>query len=241
MGLADLVAGQAPLACPAREDLKAPLDQLQFKPAYTTPTNNHHCPTQILVNYREEYSCQARTWTQIQGPNSGSCPAGISHIYWPLSVNNTTGQFKDTVIREASTENLPTQNSCQDSVMSDVDMTETNQDLIDWSEGEEEQERKTLEERVKRLKIKKIQALPQASTSQGNIRKPHSKAPQKQAPEIEIVLDNPSREADIRKLVKAHVQNHQDFKLYQAQNQMEEARTAIKKAMDSQKTLHKLK
>ncbi|KAI8453569.1 hypothetical protein BY996DRAFT_6464514 [Phakopsora pachyrhizi] len=113
---------------------------------------------------------------------------------------------------------------------------ETNQDLIDWSKGEEKQERKTLEERVKRLRIKKIQALPQASNSQGNTRKPHSKAP-----EIEIVLDNPSREADIQKLVKVHMQNYQDFKLLLVQNQMEEAKTAIKKAMDSQKTLHKLK
>ncbi|KAI8444073.1 hypothetical protein BY996DRAFT_6426432 [Phakopsora pachyrhizi] len=110
------------------------------------------------------------------------------------NMNNTSEQFKDTVIREASPENTPTQSSYQGSVISDVEMTETNQDLIDWSEGKEEQERKSLEERVKRLKIKKVPALPQASTSKGSNRIPCSKVPQRQEPEIEIVLENPTRD-----------------------------------------------
>ncbi|KAI8446449.1 hypothetical protein BY996DRAFT_6487455 [Phakopsora pachyrhizi] len=113
--------------------------------------------------------------------------------------------------------------------------------LIDWSEGEEEQERKSLEERVKGLKIKKVPAPPQASNFKGNTRIPRSKVLQRQEPEIEIVLENPTRDSDIRDLVKAHVKNHQDFKMSLAQNQMEEVKTALKKAMDSQKTLHKLK
>ncbi|KAI8448800.1 hypothetical protein BY996DRAFT_6534609 [Phakopsora pachyrhizi] len=53
-----------------------------------------------------------------------------------------------------------------------------------------------------------------------------------------------SSETGIRyrdKLVKVHVKSHQDFKLALAQNKMEEAKINIKKAMDSQKTLHKLK
>ncbi|KAI8445035.1 hypothetical protein BY996DRAFT_6573995 [Phakopsora pachyrhizi] len=98
--------------------------------------------------------------------------------------------------------------------MSDVDITWTNQDLIDWSEVKEDQGRKNLEEIVRRLQIKKVQAIPQASTYQGSTRIPNSRVPQRQEPDIEIVLDSPTRVSDIRELVKAHVKNHQDFKIF---------------------------
>ncbi|KAI8455676.1 hypothetical protein BY996DRAFT_6436778 [Phakopsora pachyrhizi] len=58
--------------------------------------------------------------------------------------------------------------------MSDIELTETNLDLIDWSEGEEHQGRKILEEIVRRMKIKKYQNTPLKSSSETGTRNRNS-------------------------------------------------------------------
>ncbi|CAH7666057.1 hypothetical protein PPACK8108_LOCUS374 [Phakopsora pachyrhizi] len=100
-------------------------------------------------------------------------------------------------------------------------LSDTNQELVDWSEGEEDQGRKSLDERYQNTPLKSSL---ETGTRKRNIPgQPHVK------------------DSEIRELVKVHVKNHQDFKMSLAQNQMEEAKTALKKDMDSQKTPHKLK
>ncbi|CAH7687467.1 hypothetical protein PPACK8108_LOCUS22253 [Phakopsora pachyrhizi] len=102
-------------------------------------------------------------------------------------------------------------------------LSDTNQELVDWSEGEEDQEEEPALPR----------GVPEYST-QEFLRDRNQKEKYSWTAPCE-------RDSEIRELVKVHVKNHQDFKMSLAQNQMEEAKTALKKDMDSQKTPHKLK